>query len=147
MRSEQVKAEIKIDEQWTLRRVLFLILAYLSLAMAVLGVLLPGLPATEFVLLSAWAATRSSPRLQRWLYQHRLFGPLLRDWSAGGRVSRRSKVIASCSMLVCFTILILHGPAMWLLMTAAGGMGFGAFWLWRRPEPEKQALARSSASI
>ena len=60
-----------------------------------LGVLLPGLPTTEFVLLAAWAASRSSPRLSAWLDNHRLFGPLLRDWRNGGVVSRRSKLLAS----------------------------------------------------
>ena len=46
-----------------LRRVAYLLLAYASLGLAILGVFLPGLPSTEFVLLAAWAAARSSPRL------------------------------------------------------------------------------------
>lgn len=110
-------------------------LAVLSLALAVLGVLLPGLPTTPFVLLAAWAAARSSPRLAAWLESHRLFGPLIRDWRAGGRVSRRAKWSAAFAMAVC------AGMLLWLVRpraAAVGGivvMAAVLVWLWRRPEP------------
>ncbi|WP_218186338.1 YbaN family protein [Terasakiispira papahanaumokuakeensis] len=109
-------------------------LAYLSLGVALLGVILPGLPATEFVLLSAWAASRSSPRLQRWLYQHRLFGPMLYNWHQGGIVTRRTKWMMTLSMSAGAIILWLHQPPLWLLACALVGMALGAIWVWRRPE-------------
>jgi uncharacterized membrane protein YbaN (DUF454 family) len=84
-------------------------LAYLSLGLAILGVILPGLPATEFLLLAAWASARGSPRLHRWLQQHPLFGSMLRDWHSG-HVARRSKWFASLSMLLCFALLLWHQP-------------------------------------
>lgn len=110
-------------------------LAIVSLALAVLGVLLPGLPTTPFVLLAAWAAARSSPRLAAWLESHRLFGPLIRDWRTGGRVSRRAKWSAAIAMTVCAALLL------WLVRPRAAAMGGIAVmaivlvWLWRRPEP------------
>lgn len=117
------------------KRLAYLLLAYLSLGCALLGVILPGLPTTEFVLLAAWASAKGSPRLNRWLHQHRLFGALLRDWQAGA-VARRTKWLASFSMLSCFALLLWHQPPLWLLLTAAGGMACGALWLWSRPEPK-----------
>lgn len=120
-----------------LKRLGYLLLAYASLGVAVLGLFLPGLPSTEFVLLSAWAAARSSPRLSRWLEQHRLFGPLLRDWRAGGVISRKSKAIASLSMLACLALLLWHQPPLWLVLCASAGMACGALFIWSRPEQQQ----------
>lgn len=117
-----------------LKRWLYLLLAYASLGMAVLGVILPGLPATEFILLAAWAAGKSSPRLQRWMLNHRLFGPMIRNWHNGGIITRRTKISISFIMVACFALLYWHQPPLWLLLTAAGGMSIGAFFIWRRPE-------------
>jgi uncharacterized membrane protein YbaN (DUF454 family) len=116
-----------------LKRIAYLVLAYLSLGCAVLGVILPGLPATEFVLLAAWASAKSSPRLNRWLHQHRLFGPMLNNWQRGVIV-RRHKLAASLSMSLCLALLLWHQPPLWLLLSATGGMLCGALWIWSRPE-------------
>ena len=58
-------------------RLLFGALAYVSLAIGLIAIVVPGLPTTEFILLAAWAATKSSPRLSAWMENHRLFGPIL----------------------------------------------------------------------
>lgn len=119
------------------QRWLWLLLAYVSIGLAMLGVLLPGLPTTEFVLLAAWAASRSSPRLAAWLDNHRLFGPLLRDWRNGGVITRRSKLLASLSMLVALSILLLTVKHLPSVAFAAAGMSCGAVWIWSRPEQAK----------
>jgi len=118
-------------------RWLWLALAYLSLGLAVLGVIIPGLPTTEFVLLAAWAASRSSPRLAAWLENHRLFGSLLRNWRDGGVISRHTKLMASLSMLVALAIMLLTVNHLPSVLFAAGGMACGAAWIWSRPEQRK----------
>ncbi len=118
-------------------RWLWLALAYGSLGLAVLGVVIPGLPTAEFVLLAAWAASRSSPRLAAWLENHRLFGSLLRNWRDGGVVSRRAKLLASLSMLVALLIMLLTVNHLPSVAFAALGMGCGAAWMWSRPEQRK----------
>lgn len=119
------------------QRWLWLLVAYLSIGLAMLGVVVPGLPTTEFVLLAAWAASRSSPRLAAWLENHRIFGPLLRDWRNGGVIARRSKWAASLSMLVALAILILTVDHLPSVLFAAAGMGCGALFIWSRPERPK----------
>ena len=79
-------------------RYLLLATGWLSVALGVLGIFLPVLPTTPFVLLAAWAAARSSPRLLRWLETHTVFAPMIRDWRRGGVVSRRAKWMASLMM-------------------------------------------------
>ena len=51
-----------------------------ALGLGIVGVVLPGLPTTPFVLLAAACYAKASPRLHRWLRAHRLFGPMVRDW-------------------------------------------------------------------
>lgn len=123
-----------MSEARGMKRVGYLLLAYASLGVALLGLVLPGLPSTEFVLLAAWAAARSSPRLSRWLENHRVFGPMLRNWRQGGVISRRHKVAASVSMCLCFGLLLWHAPPLWLVLLAGSGMGLGALMVWSRPE-------------
>ena len=117
-----------------LKRLAYVVLAYASLGCGILGLFVPGLPTTEFILLSAWAASRGSPRLNRWLLQHRVFGTLLRNWRDGGVIERKNKLYASLSMLLCLGLLLWHAPPLWLLLLAGGGMAVGAGWIWSRPE-------------
>ena len=72
----------------------FAVLAYVFAALAFVGVVLPGLPTTPFVLLAAWAASRGSKRMHDWLVGHPRLGPPLADWREQRAVSRRAKVLA-----------------------------------------------------
>lgn len=113
----------------------WLLLAYASLAVGIIAIFIPGLPTTEFILLSAWAASRGSPRLQRWLEQHRLFGPMIHNWRHGRAVTIRAKATASLTMTLCLIIMALTIQRRWILLLAALGMAVGAAWMWSRPEP------------
>lgn len=81
-------------------RVIFLILAYFFLAMAIIGIIIPGLPTVPFLLLAAWFSVKGSERLHKWLYEHPKFGHHLVNWKQQGAVSRRSKV--SAVVMLCF---------------------------------------------
>ena len=117
-----------------LTRLLFAALAYLSLGIGLVAIVIPGLPTTEFILLAAWAATKSSPRLSAWLENHRLFGPLLHNWRNGKIVARRAKVSATVSMLLCAGVMLVMLEHGWPIYLAIGGMSLGNLWLWSRPE-------------
>lgn len=115
-------------------RWLWLLLAYASLGVGILAIFIPGLPTTEFILLSAWAASKGSPRLQRWLEQHRVFGPMIHNWRHGRVVARRAKISASLTMSLCLIIMLLTIRQRWIIVLAALGMALGAAWMWSRPE-------------
>ena len=116
-------------------RWLWLLVAYLALALGALGVLLPGLPTTPFVLLAAFAAARGSARLHAWLHAHRLFGPIIRDWERDGAVSRRAKRVAIATMAACAVLMVLTAPRWWMSATGIAAMALVGAWLWMRPEP------------
>lgn len=78
-----------------------------SLGLAVLGVLLPGLPTTPFLLLAAACYTQASPCLHAWMLNHRWIGPTLRDWERDRSLTRRSKAVALLSMA------LMVGVSLW----------------------------------
>ncbi|MGJ5817148.1 YbaN family protein [Paludibaculum fermentans] len=79
-------------------RILYTALGCLALTLAFVGVVVPGLPSTEFVLAAAYCFARSSPRMESWLLQHRWFGPTLRRFRDTGGITRSGKMAALASM-------------------------------------------------
>lgn len=112
----------------------YLGLALLSLLLGVIGIFLPLLPTTPFILLAAWAAARSSPRLLAWLENHTAFGPMIRDWRRGGVVRRRPKWMATIVMSASGLYLLWSSHPRWVAWAAIACMTSVAVWLWRRPE-------------
>jgi len=115
-------------------RWLLLALAVLSLALAVVGVFLPVLPTVPFLLVAAWAAALSSPRLSHWLENHPRLGPPITDWRRGGVVSRRSKWMATAAMCASAVSMLLFVPKRWVAFLAIGCLATVLLWLWLRPE-------------
>lgn len=113
----------------------YFILALLALALGIIGIFVPGLPTTPFILLAAWAAARSSKRLHRYLAEHRVFGPMVRDWQREGAVSRKAKRAAILTMALCAVIFFLTAPKWWMAALGSSIMAVVGIWLWRRPEP------------
>lgn len=116
-------------------RFLLRALAISSLGLGIAGIFIPGLPTTVFILIAGWAAARSSPVLYAWLWHHRLFGPMLVNWSQGGNVSRRAKYSASAMMALCAVVLWIAPTPLWVRILASSCMACVLAWLWGRPEP------------
>lgn len=75
-------------------RLWYLGAGHLSVGLAVLGVFLPLLPTTPFLLLAAGCYARGSVRFYNWLLNNRTFGPMIRNWREHRSVARRHKVMA-----------------------------------------------------
>ena len=111
------------------------LLAYASLGLGLIGIVVPGLPTVPFVLLSAFAAARGSERLHRRLLAHAQFGPMISDWQAHGAVSRRAKLLAIAMMAACAVLLFITAPRAWMAAAGIAIMVVVGGWLWSRPEP------------
>ena len=119
-----------------LARWLLLTLAGICLLLGLVGIFVPVLPTVPFLIVAAWCASRSSPRLHNWLLSHPHFGRPLRDWDEQGVVPRRAKWFATVMMtlsggFVLFIAPTAWLPAAWALLACMAAIGW---WLWRRPE-------------
>lgn len=76
------------------RRHGYLLLGWICIVLGGIGALLPLMPTTVFLLIAAWAFSRSSPRWHRWLREHPRFGPLIRGWEEHHAMPARAKGIA-----------------------------------------------------
>jgi uncharacterized membrane protein YbaN (DUF454 family) len=120
-------------------RAFMLVIAYAALGLAILGIFLPLLPTVPFLLLSAWAAARSSPRFEQWLLNHPRFGAAIRDWRSNRMVSRKAKWSATGAMAVSamfIAVLVQHRLAAGLAVVSMLAV---LAWLWSRPEPALDA--------
>ena len=116
----------------------YALLAYLCVGVALIGVVLPGLPTVPFLLLAAWAAARGSRRLHDWLYRHPRFGAALIDWEEQGAVSSRSKVVAVTLLAVSWLVMLWRFDP-WVPVVAAFFFAGVATFLLTRPAPTPRA--------
>ena len=86
-------------------RPLLLGLGFVCLGIGVVGLVLPLVPGTVFLILSAACFTRSSPRFEAWLLDHTHLGPPVRQWRQSGSIPRHVKTIAVVSLTASWLIL------------------------------------------
>jgi uncharacterized membrane protein YbaN (DUF454 family) len=119
---------------WGGRRLMYFALGWSFFGLGVLGAILPVLPTTPFMLLAAWGFSRSSPRFERWLLEHRWFGPSIVRWRAHRVVPLRVKLVSYATMLVTFSLSLASGRlSWWALVGQAALMAYGAWFLARLP--------------
>ena len=116
-------------------RPLWFALGLLALSLGALGVVLPLLPTTPFVLLAAFAFARSSNRWHAWLLGHRIFGPLIEDWQSHGAIDRRTKFVAVLSIIAVFGLSLALDVSSLVLGIQAVVLFAVATFILSRPSP------------
>lgn len=118
-----------------LQRHLLIALGWFFVVLGVVGIILPLLPTTSFMILALALFARSSPRFHLMLLNNRWMGESLRQWESNKTVSRRIKYRASILVLASFgiSIVLLHGQwALQLMLVAMAGILL--FFIWRLQE-------------
>lgn len=116
-----------------LTRVAFIALGSLCVGLAVLGIFLPVLPTTPFLLLAAGLYARGSTRFYGWLIAHERLGPYVRDYRAGRGIPRRTKVVGLTWMwlaLLSSAVITASLPVAALLLAIGA---YGTWFLSRVP--------------
>lgn len=121
-----------------LLRWLFALAGFIFLALGVIGLVLPLIPTTPFVLLAAACFLRSSDRLHAWLLRTRLFGPLISEWEQHRSIPWRTKIVAIVLMTVtfCASIVFFVKPP-WLKIVLGFVCAGLALWLYRVPSRDR----------
>ena len=121
------------------KRIALILIGFVSLALGALGVFLPLLPTTPFVLVAAIAFAKSSDRLHQWLVDHDIFGPLIADWREHGAISRRTKVISVLSMIAILVISTLLAMPTHVIVIQAIVLSCSAVFILTRPLPPQRS--------
>lgn len=94
-------------------RYVLLAIGWLSVALGVIGIFLPVLPTTPFLLLAAASFARSSPRFYQWLVHHPHLGPWIRDYLDGNGIPLKGKVYAISLMWLSIGFSCYLVPSIW----------------------------------
>ena len=86
-----------------MKKILLLSLGWLCVGLAFLGIFLPGMPTTIFLIIALWAFAKSSKKFHAWLLNHKRFGPLLRNWEIHKVVPKKAKI----TMVVLQTLVVI----------------------------------------
>lgn len=124
-------------------RIVWVGFAYLFLGLALAGIAVPLLPTTPFLLLALYCATRGSESLQRWMFEHPRFGPMLREWDERQAIPLSGKLLSAVG-------LVAAGVMAWPRLSSVGAqvalvaalLAISAY-VWSRPGPRRQAPAVS----
>jgi len=76
-----------------MKRIILISLGWLCVGLGFVGVFVPGIPTTIFLIIALWAFTKSSEKLRHWLLNHKRFGPILNNWQEHKVVPRRAKIL------------------------------------------------------
>lgn len=126
-------ADIRWRPDLGVQRGFWFAVACASLAVGAIGVVVPVLPTTPFVILAAFAFGKSSPRLEAWLENSRTFGPIIADWNASGAIAPRFKTIAIVMMAGFFGFSVVMDFAPIVLVVQAVAMTAAAAFILSRP--------------
>lgn len=118
------------------KRHIYFAIGCLALALGLVGVFLPVMPTAPFIIVAAWGFAESSPRFDRWLRSHRLFGKLIHDWETRRAVPRLGKIFATVALSISlpFTAWMLGLEYWWLSALIIAVCSGVMIWLWQLPE-------------
>ena len=89
-----------------MKRIILLSLGWLCVGLAFVGIFVPGIPTTPFLIVALWAFAQSSKKFHAWLLSHKRFGPMLQNWESHRVVPRKAKTLMV--ILQIFAVILFH---------------------------------------
>ncbi|MEN8163654.1 MAG: YbaN family protein [Acidobacteriota bacterium] len=109
----------------------YVLIGHTSLALGFIGIFLPLLPTTPFVLLAAACYSRGSERFHTWIHEHRRFGPMITSWRDHRAIGPRAKVAAAIVLAISITVSAVRLLFPWNLVAIVLGAAMLTFILTR----------------
>lgn len=110
------------------------------------GIVLPGLPTTIFMIMALFCFKKGSSRFENWLLDHKRFGPTLRDWDKNRAIKRRTKTVAISTMWLFSTASILIVQNVWFSLAVVGVALIGTWYIVSRKTVENLPVHVRQAS-
>ena len=98
-----------------MKRIILISLGWLCVGLGFVGVFVPGIPTTIFLIIALWAFTKSSEKLRHWLLNHKRFGPILNNWQEHKVVPRRAKILMV--VLMSLAVILFYYSSQSLILT------------------------------
>ena len=115
------------------KKFLWKVLGFLSLGMAYVGLVTPGIPYSCFVVFAAYCFAKGSPMMHAWLYNHKIFGPFLTNWNTKRVFPHKMKFFMLAMMTTSLLIMFFTGVKPIGILSTAIFMCIVAVWAWRFP--------------
>lgn len=112
---------------------LYIVLGSISLALGIIGIVLPGLPTTPFLLLSAYLYLKGSPALHKWLLENKYLGGRIRRYEENKGLYKHEKVYSIILMWIMVSIsawIVISDVTLRIVVLAAACVGTAVVWLW-----------------
>ena len=113
-------------------------LGFLSLGVAYIGVVMPGIPFSIPAVFAAYCFAKSSDRMHTWLYNHKLFGPFLTNWEQKKVFPLKAKYAMVSFMTLALIIMWFTTGNIKAMMWSGAFMAFGAWWGWKYPSTPEE---------
>ena len=126
-----------------IKKYLWLGLGFLSLAMAYIGVIVPGIPFSIFLVFAAYCFAKSSPRMHAWIYNHKYFGPFLTIWTQKKVFPTKGKYAMVIVMSSSLAFLWFTTGNIDAVVWSGGFMALVAIWAWRFPSSVEEHAKRT----
>jgi len=115
--------------------IMWVALAAISFSLGVVGIFLPLMPTTVFMLIAVYCASKGSTRFEQWIRSRHYVGPLLLTWEQERAIPRRAKLTAIGMIAASALILVWSLGQGWLSWGVVAFLIMIALWLASRPEP------------
>ena len=125
-----------------IKKYIYQAIGFLCVGLAYIGVVTPGIPFSIFLVIAAWAFAKSSPKMERWLYNHPWFGKFLTNWTKKRVFPTKGK----------YAMILVMGSTLLFTWFATGNikaivwsgvfMLLVAVWAWRYPGSVEEHNAR-----
>jgi len=128
-----------------IKKYIWMGLGFLSLGMAYVGFVVPGIPFSVFLVFSAYCFAKSNKKMHDWLYNHKYFGPFLTNWV-------QKKVFPTWAKYMMIVVMSSSLAFLWFstgnikaVAWSGGFMALVAIWAWRYPGSVEEQERRVKA--
>lgn len=128
-----------------IKKTLWLIAGFICLGMAYIGLVVPGIPFSIFLVMAAYCFSKSSDRMHRWIYNHKYFGPFLTNWTQKKVFPTKGKYLMIAVMTSSLVFLWFTTENIKAVAWSGGFMFLVAVWAWRYPGSVQEQERRVAA--